>query len=147
MEPTRKKRARTVRLRVDDYSLGSPDFAKPALTQTHGLAAADFTTGALDFGYSEPSQNHRLEQRRQRTGRPPAIPTDAVRDMLIGQMTEWLREERAKARRRLRPGDRKVEVRMMWLAGQANVDASYFILKREVVRPAFQKAFPDIDHR
>jgi hypothetical protein len=140
LEPLPRNRSLLVvhALQAADYSLGSPDFATPALTQTHVLRADAYTLQPPDFDQRALSQNHRLEPQRRRTGRRPAIPTEAVRDMLIGQMAEWLREKQAKTRRRLGPGDREVEAHAHWLAGRAGVSASYDILKKQVVRPAFK---------
>jgi hypothetical protein len=142
MEPLPKNRSLLVvhALAAPSYSLGSPDFARPALAQTHVLAAPDFTLGSPDFGYSDGlRQTHRLEPRRRRTGRPPRIPTEAVREMLIREMEAWLRAEQVQTSHLPRPSERKVEARMMWLAGQAGVSASYHVLVEQVIRPALKK--------
>ncbi len=128
-------------LAAPDFTLGSPDFATPALAQTHALAAADYSLQPLDFGYSEPSQTHRLEPRRQRTGRPPAIPTDAVREGLIGQMEDWLRREQAKTCRRLGPKHPAVRAYAEGLAQGAGVDVSYHVLTKQVLGPNWPRPY------
>jgi hypothetical protein len=142
MEPIPRNRSLLVvhALGAADYLLGSPDFAAPALAQTHGLAAADFTVGPLDFGYDPAlAQNHRLEPRRQRTGRPPNIPTEAIRQTLIGQMTEWLRDEQSKTCRRLVADDSKVMNYARGLAERVGIRASDHEIKQQVVRPALRR--------
>jgi hypothetical protein len=144
MEPLPKNRSLLVvhALAAGNYSLGSPSFAKPALGQAHRLATPDFTLGALDFGYDAPTlkQTHNLEPRRQRTGRPPGIPTQAMRNALIGQMADWLRDEQAKRPcHRLRPNDPTVRAYAEGLAKGAGVPVSYHILIEQVVRPALKR--------
>jgi hypothetical protein len=127
------------RLAANTYSLGSPDFATPGLTQTHALKAGDYVTEPPDFDQRALSQVHRLEPQRRRTGRRRAIPTEAMRLALIGQMTDWLRDQQAKTCRRLGPKHQAVRAYAEGLAKGAGVDVSYHVLTEQVVRPALKR--------
>jgi len=122
-------------LAAPNYSLAAPDFAKPALAQTHVLKADTYVVQSPDFGFGEPGQNHQLEPRRRRTGRPPAM-TTAVKRMLIAELESWLLAEQAKRFRRLRPAD--IVRHAQSLAKAAGVHSSDFNLKRDVIRPALR---------
>jgi hypothetical protein len=142
MEPIPRHRALIVvhQLAAADYLMsGSLDIATPALARNHVLAAADYILEPSDFGYDEPTQNHRLEPRRQRTGRPPNIPTEAIRQTLIGQMTEWLRDEQSKTCRRLVADDSRVMDYARGLAERTPIRASDHEIKQQIVRPALRR--------
>jgi hypothetical protein len=140
MEPLPKSRSLLVvhALQAADYTLATPDFAKPALAQTHVLTTSDFTLQPPDIRRSAASPEHRLELRYQRTGRPPAIPTDAMRRVLIAQTVDWLQAERKKTRRRLVAKDPKIQEYVRGLAKRAGVHASDHELKQQITRPALR---------
>ena len=126
-----------VQLAAANYSLGSPDFAAPAVHEVTPLQAPSYALGPLVF--TTPVMRRGFV-RWDQGGRPRKIPADLVSDM-IAKMKAWLVEKRAATpSRRIGREDCAVLEYARSLADAASVTPSDAVLLKQVIRPAFRKS-------
>lgn len=124
-----------MKLAAADYSLGAPDFARPALTQPqrHSLKAADFSVQALDFDALTLTHKHSIPV----GGRPRLIP-DTTKPVLIAAMENWLRTERLASSRPVFQKDTRAMNYARELVTKAGLVVSDTVLRRQIIKPAFR---------
>jgi len=129
-------------LAAADYSLGSPDFATPALGQRHALTAMTYSLGPLDFAASYVAPYVPGVWRIVwcgNEGRPPAISPDKVPG-LIAVTRAYLTKRQITSLRRISDADRDALYEFARArAKDAGVQATDRILREQIIGPALSK--------
>src|SRR5262249_642147 len=136
MATKKKPKPITVKLSAESYLLGSPEFARPALSQEHKLLSEDYLHRSPEF---ETPVARRGRIIWGEPGRRRKIPEPA-KSQLIAALKHWLEHKRATAARRILQKDPAVMEHVRHLAENAGVRASDTILLRQIIRPAFPNA-------
>jgi hypothetical protein len=123
-------------LAVGNYSLGSPDFAKPGLVQEHKLSAESYLLEppAFDVPVAEEGFWRRV---LRKLGRRPKIPDDRRPDM-IANTAAWVRAKQAATCRTIFRDDPAVMDYVRGLADAVDVKVSNYTLRRQIIAAAFE---------